>query len=118
MGCPVPTPYFLQEVLLSGPMDPHGTPEDNVVLAKILTSAEVTDRDKAFCIEVMEGTYEWWNSEQGPFPSYELCLDRIDKRLQEVRKFTYIVSEHTSYKLISWWMKRRLLHPKERTCQV
>ena len=82
MGCPVPTPYFLQEVFLSAPLDPV---HNSAVMAKILMSAEVTDRDRAFCEEVMGGPHYWWNAEKGPFPSFKDLTNQIDQRIQEVR---------------------------------
>jgi hypothetical protein len=75
---------FLQEFLLDLYRGPNESPEDVAAYVKILLSAEVSERDRAFYNHFVAGRLEnWWDREDGSFPHFDemwaLISDQIDK---------------------------------------
>jgi hypothetical protein len=64
LGYHVPTPHFLKELLGGMFDDEHLRQAHAGALVRILSGAEVTERDRSFHDDVMGGIGNWWEAEE------------------------------------------------------
>jgi hypothetical protein len=81
LGCLPPTPYFLQELVLSG----HSQGAfDDLRCTNILCSATVSAKDEAFHNDIIQGRAAWWKTDTGDFPSFDFLTELVDNRYTQV----------------------------------
>ena len=87
IGCRLPTPYFLQELLLSPytEADRRGGTRSSS-FTKVVIAAEVSDRDQSFYNRVTAGFREWWNSEDetAAYPGMDEICSMLDDYINKV----------------------------------
>ena len=106
LGCPVPSPFFLQELLLGPYFEPDDHEGNRASYTKVFVSAEVSKRDQDFYEDITTNVEEWWNCPDGtPYPTFDDLCDLLAKRLNKVRVMRY--TENSSEYFSSW--RRRAL---------
>lgn len=84
MGLDVPSPYFLQELVIAPIIDPDDK-DFPAALARIFISLEVSERDAAFVQKICGQKFDWWNIKNGHYPCYQDLVAVIDNKVYEVR---------------------------------
>jgi hypothetical protein len=69
LGCPVPTPFFLQEMLLGAFEDTTTQIQYQYSFAQVIFGAEVSKQDRHFYENVTAGLKEWWDSPDTILPT-------------------------------------------------
>lgn len=85
LGSPVPTPFFLQQ-LLNGPYI-HSDIMMNEChrgrFTSILNSAEVLSEEERFCEGITGGFGKWWTSNDAEYPTFDqlsaLYIEKMEK---------------------------------------
>jgi len=86
LGIPVPSPFFLQELLLGF----FEKQDDEVITAKfskIFYAAEVSERDQAFYEAVTAGLDDWWDAtsdEEVVMPHISALFKMLREYMDEV----------------------------------
>jgi hypothetical protein len=80
LGLNIPTPYFLQELILgmAASSDIHAS------LVRLFVSLEISERDEIFVASITDGIEEWWDGTQGPFRTYDEFCELIKTRMEKV----------------------------------
>jgi hypothetical protein len=92
LGCPVPSPYFLQELLLGPSGDPDNE-ESGSSFLNIFLSLDLSARDLAFYENATSGLVEWWDSspeEETPLPTVNELYALLDDHLKWVSPQLFI----------------------------
>jgi hypothetical protein len=83
LGLDVPSPYFLQELLIGTISDA----EDKDLLAavtRVFVGLEVSERDAAFLRKICGDKFDWWTVENGSYPSYPDLMECITTKVYKV----------------------------------
>jgi hypothetical protein len=86
LGSPVPTPFFLQQ-LLNGPYI-HDDIMTNGMhrgrFTSIVNSAEVSADEEAFCQGITGGFGQWWTSDDAEYPTFDELSALFTARMENV----------------------------------
>ena len=90
LGVPVPTPYWLQELLL-GMYDDEGTASQHAIsMVNIMLSMEVSELDRQFHEDVMRGRGKWWKGQNNEPPSFLTLWKMLEQRTKDVCTYPVI----------------------------
>ena len=94
LGVDVPSPYFLQELLIGAVNDP--TDKDYAAaVARVFVGLEVSERDEAFVQTICGENFDWWNSMGGTYPTYDDFSHRIAEKVYEVSTLSILCPKVT-----------------------
>ena len=83
LGLNVPSPYFLQELIIGPLSDPED--KDHVAaVARVFVSLEVSERDKLFIQMISGDKFDWWTGEDGNYPCYQDLTNLIASKVYKV----------------------------------
>jgi hypothetical protein len=80
LGVPVPTPFFLQEFLLGTFLDEERAFGHIASLVKIFLTLEISDLDRKFHEDIMDGEGRWWVTDGAAPLSFDTLWGRLEGR--------------------------------------
>lgn len=83
LGIPVPTPYFLQDLLLSSIADPYEDSKQYFV-HRLVPAAELSAQDQTFVEMVCGERFGWWNDKNTYIPTYFPMFHHIVSHTKKV----------------------------------
>jgi hypothetical protein len=87
VGVPVPTPHWLQELLLGRYDDESRGSQDAMSLVSILLSMEVSEIDRRFHEDIMRGRGQWWKNPDTKPLSFLTLWKMLEHRTKDVCTF-------------------------------
>jgi hypothetical protein len=90
LSVPIDTPFFLQELLLAGTDDKENHFRHMASFVKILVRNGITETDRRFHNDVMNGEGDWWLDDEEEVPDFKYLWKRIWKKMQKVSNYSRI----------------------------
>lgn len=90
LSVPIDTPFFLQELLLAGTDDEENHFRHMASFVKILVRNGITETDRRFHDDIMNGEGDWWLDDEEEVPDFKYLWKRIWKKMQKVSNYLRI----------------------------
>ena len=94
LGINVPSPYFLQKLLVLGGIHDAFDKDYPAVAARIYMSLEVSERDEAFVRKICGNDFDWWEVTDGHYPSFDELSESVANRIYKVSDESFLSKDN------------------------